>query len=217
LWLCHLDGDAIRQLAATPPRSAAAIRPARPADAPRLAAMLEGLMRAVGETPAEGDVAERLAADRFGPEPRFAALLAECAGKPGGYALFWPVYDTDLGGEVLFLSDLFVAEPARRGGVAWDLMAAVARYAATSGFRQVFWEVLAHNQPARAFYRRIARESNAEFVVTCAGEDFRKLIAHSASRDAGDRRRRRGGWRRRSGCSGPAGRPRWRSRSRRRR
>src|SRR5262249_39043377 len=36
LWLCHLDGDAIRQLAATPPRSAAAIRPARPADAPRL-------------------------------------------------------------------------------------------------------------------------------------------------------------------------------------
>jgi hypothetical protein len=36
-----------------------------------------------------------------------------------GYALFWPIYDTDAGGPLMFLSDLFVG---RSGGAAvWPL------------------------------------------------------------------------------------------------
>jgi GNAT superfamily N-acetyltransferase len=177
LWHCHLDGEQLRRLAAAAPRSDAAIRPALPVDAPSLAAMLDGLMRALGEPPAGVDTASRLLADAFGPTPSFAALIAERAGKAEGYALYWPIYDTDLGGEVLYLSDLFVIEPARRRGMAIDLMAAVARQAMAAGFGHAFWEVLAGNRRARAFYNRIARESDSEVVVTCAGEDFRRLIA----------------------------------------
>jgi GNAT superfamily N-acetyltransferase len=174
---CHLEGEQLRRLAIAAPRSAAAIRPAVATDAPSLAAMLDGLMAALGEPSAEVDTAWRLLADGFGPRPSFAALIAEGAGEAEGYALYWPIYDTNLGGEVLFLSDLYVVERARGGGLARDLMAAVARDAEATGFGHVFWEVLEGNARARAFYRRIARESDGEVVVTCAGADFRRLIA----------------------------------------
>jgi hypothetical protein len=39
------------------------------------------------------------------------------------------------------------------------------------------WEVLEHNTRARAFYRRLAEESNDAIVVNCAGDDFRRLAA----------------------------------------
>ena len=70
-------------------------------------------------------------------------------GPAVGYALFWPIYDTDTGGPVMYLSDLFVTEAWRGGGLALDLMAAVARRAMAAGHKGMVWEVLEHN-PGRA-------------------------------------------------------------------
>ena len=77
----------------------------------------------------------------------------------------------------MYLSDLFVAEAWRGGGLALDLMAAVARRAISAGHKGMVWEVLERNTRARAFYRRLAEESNDAIVVNCAGDDFRRLAA----------------------------------------
>ena len=45
--------------------------------------------------PAPALRAEHVRAEGFGASPRFLALLAELAGQPVGYALFYPAYDTD--------------------------------------------------------------------------------------------------------------------------
>src|SRR5262249_50734588 len=137
--------------------SPARIRPAVPADAALLGQLLRGLLLALGEEAVEIDAGPRLAADGFGAEPRFSALIAEAGieAEPevAGYALFWPAYDTETGAPWTFLSDLLVEAPWRGRGVAEDLMAEVARRAVAARHLGTFWEVLEGNRRARAFYR----------------------------------------------------------------
>jgi GNAT superfamily N-acetyltransferase len=153
-------------------------------DAPLLADFLARLMAALGEGPLAAGAAPRLADHGFGADPRFQALIAEAAPATGaamgpavGYALFWPIYDTDTGGPVMYLSDLFVREAWRGGGLALDLMGAVARRALAAGHKGMVWEVMRRNTRARAFYRHLAEESDDAIVVNCAGDDFRRLAA----------------------------------------
>ncbi len=54
-------------------------------------------------------------------------------------------------------------------------MAAVARRAMAAGHKGMIWEVMRRNARARAFYRRMAEESDEAIVVNCAGDDFRRL------------------------------------------
>ena len=91
--------------------------------------------------------------DGFGPQRRFEAIIAEENRQPVGYALFWPIYDTELGAPSLFLSDLMVSEAARGRGIARDLMAEVARRAIALSMPRLLWDVLESNGRARAFYR----------------------------------------------------------------
>ena len=174
---CLCEGENLTRLAATPPLSTTAIRPARPDDAPLLARMVDGLLASLGEPRFEFDASERLLRDGFGTEPRFKAIIAEQDGEPVGYALFWTIYDTELGAASLFLSDLMVVERARGRGIARDLMAEVARRTIAGGMPRMVWEVLEGNTRARAFYRRIAREYDEAIVVNCADENFHRLIA----------------------------------------
>ncbi len=174
---CLCEGENLTRLAATPPLSTTAIRPARPDDAPLLARMVDGLLASLGEPQFEFDAAPRLLRDGFGTVPRFEAIIAEQDGEPIGYALFWTIYDTELGAASLFLSDLMVVEQARGRGVARDLMAEVARRTIAGGMPRLLWEVLEGNTRARAFYRKVAREYDDAIVVNCADENFRRLIA----------------------------------------
>ncbi|HEX4572606.1 MAG TPA: GNAT family N-acetyltransferase, partial [Dongiaceae bacterium] len=95
--------------------------------------------------------------------------------------LYWPIYDTDTGGPLMFLSDLLVEENWRGRGLALDLMATVAREGMAAGHRGMIWEVLRNNARARAFYRRLAEESDEAIVVNCADDDFRRLAAEGVA------------------------------------
>ena len=174
---CNLAGEALPKLARRVPSSAATLRPVERKDASALSGLIDRLLLAVGEEGLGFDAGPRLAADGFGAEPWFKALIAEEHGAVRGYALFWSNYSTDGGGPVLFLSDLLVDEAARGSGLALDLTAAVAREALAGGHVAVQWDVLENNARARAFYRRFAEESDQELSVICAGEDFQQLIA----------------------------------------
>jgi GNAT superfamily N-acetyltransferase len=176
---CVVEGEALARLGESMTVSDAFVRPAHAADAALIARMLGELLTAVGEQAFDFDATERILIDGFGPAPRFQAVIAEKNGHPVGYALFWPIYDSDAGGQAQFLSDLMVVEGARGAGIARDLMREVARQAQVAGFPQMLWEVLEGNTRARSFYRKIAREYDKLVVVTCAEGDFRRLVAEA--------------------------------------
>ena len=172
---CFMTEEALSRLAASRRLSRAVLRPAEPGDAPLLGRLVKALLLTLGEADFAFDPAPRLAADGFGAKPWFRAMIAEIAGAVAGYALFWSIYDTELGGPLTFLSDLLVSETERGRGVAEDLMAAVASQAVAADHKGMAWEVLRRNRRARAFYRRMAEENAEAIVVNCAGLDFRRL------------------------------------------
>src|SRR5262249_34656055 len=77
----------------------------------------------------------------LGPRPGAEVLLAELAGNPVGFALFFQSYSTFVGKPGLYLEDLFV-EPAARGrGVGLALMSALARITVERGYGRFEWAV----------------------------------------------------------------------------
>jgi GNAT superfamily N-acetyltransferase len=173
---CVVEGEALVGLGAAAGASGVSIRPAEPTDAALIGRMLAGLLTALGEPAFEFDATARILADGFGPSPHFQAIIGERDGAAVGYALFWPIYESEGGHQALFLSDLMVVERARGGGIARDLMGALARRALAAGWPQMIWEVLEGNTHARAFYGKFAREYDRAIVVNCADEDFQRLI-----------------------------------------
>ncbi len=86
--------------------------------------------------------------DAAGPE----VVLAEDAGAPIGFALFFHNYSTFLARRGLYLEDLFVTPAARGRGVGKALLAYLARIAVERGCGRMEWAVLDWNQPAISFY-----------------------------------------------------------------
>jgi GNAT superfamily N-acetyltransferase len=70
---------------------------------------------------------QTLARDGFGKDPQFAALVAEQAGRPVGFALYTFNYSVWTGTRGIFIEDIWVVPEQRRGGVARALMVALAR------------------------------------------------------------------------------------------
>jgi diamine N-acetyltransferase len=166
--------------AASSPTDGIALRIATAADCPLLAQLLNGLFAEIGLEQVLG-AAARFSADGFGPAPAFKAVIAEHAGAPAGYALFWPTYDTEWASRGGWLSDLYMLPQARRRGVARRLMAEVAARTAAEGGRYLVWLVDADNERARAFYRTLSTEWPDDIPCVCAGDRFRDLAASAAT------------------------------------
>lgn len=91
----------------------------------------------------------------FGARPAAEVLIAERAGAPVGFALFFPSYSTFLARPGLYLEDLFVRPAARGAGVGSALLAALARLAVDRGYGRFEWSVLDWNEPALRLYRAL--------------------------------------------------------------
>ncbi len=130
----------------------AVLRPAGPADAAAILALVRGL--AAYEKLADAVVATQddLAAALFGPQPRVFCDLAEVDGAPVGMALWFYTFSTFRGRHGIWLEDLFV-DPAHRGrGIGGALLAGLAARCAGEGLARQEWAVLDWNAPAIAFY-----------------------------------------------------------------
>lgn len=159
---------------AAAPADGLTLRTATAADCPLLARLLGNMLAEIGLE--QGlEAAARFSADGFGTEPAFTAVIAEHAGVPAGYALFWPTYDTEWASRGGWLSDLYMLPQARRQGVARRLMAEVAARTAAQGGRYLTWLVHTDNMRARAFYRTLATEWPDGIPCICAGQRFRDL------------------------------------------
>ena len=106
-----------------------------------------------------------LRATLFGARPAAEVLIAELAGVPVGFALFFQSYSTFLAKPGLYLEDLFVRPSARNQGVGGALMAALARIAVQRHYGRFEWSVLDWNEPALKFYAALGAKPQSEWTV----------------------------------------------------
>jgi GNAT superfamily N-acetyltransferase len=119
-----------------------------------------------------------LEASLFGPQPAAEVVLAEVAGAPAGFALFFHNFSTFLGRRGLYLEDLYVSPPFRGLGLGRRLMARLAQLAVERGCGRFEWWVLDWNQPAIAFYRSLGAVGMDDWTVQrVTGEALHALAA----------------------------------------
>ena len=107
----------------------------------------------------------QLRATLFGVKPAAEVLLAELAGEPVGFALFFQSYSTFLAKPGLYLEDLFVRPTARSKGIGGALMSALARIAVQRHYGRFEWSVLDWNAPALKFYASLGANPQSEWTV----------------------------------------------------
>lgn len=141
------------------------IRPARPDEAGlvldfiRELAVYEKLPHEIEATQAQ------IATSLFGENPRVFCDIAEWAGEPVGFAVWFYTYSTFRGRHGIWLEDLFVREAARGRGIGKALMARLARRCVDEGLVRLAWWVLNWNEPSRAFYRSLGAKAQDEWTV----------------------------------------------------
>lgn len=94
----------------------------------------------------------------FGERPSAEVRIAEWAGEPAGFALFFHNYSTFLGKPGIYLEDLYVRPTARGAGLGKALLGRLAGLAVERGCGRLEWAVLDWNQPAIGFYQRLGAE-----------------------------------------------------------
>ncbi len=136
----------------------ATVRPAVPADAALIHALVvelavyERLAHEVRSTP------ESFAAALFGAAPRAFCDIVEWDGEAAGLALWFYNFSTFEGRHGLYLEDLYV-RPAHRGrGLGRALLERLARRCRDEGLPRLQWNVLDWNEPALRFYRGLGAE-----------------------------------------------------------
>jgi len=150
---------------ATSPSADLAIRIATAADVPTILGFIRALARYEKLEHEVVATEAGLHATLFGARPAAEVLLAELAGTPVGFALYFSSYSTFLAKPGLYLEDLFV-EPAARGrGIGLALMSALARITVARNYGRFEWSVLDWNRPALDFYAKLGAVPMSEWTV----------------------------------------------------
>jgi GNAT superfamily N-acetyltransferase len=132
------------------------IVPATKKDVPLIRELILELAEYERARPGEAPVTEQDIADTlFGNRPAAEVLIAYLGDKPAGFALFFHNYSTWLGKRGIYLEDLFVRPAARKRGVGFALLRAIARLALDRDCGRVDWSVLNWNELAITFYNQI--------------------------------------------------------------
>jgi GNAT superfamily N-acetyltransferase len=117
--------------------------------------------------------------DGFGAQPQFRTLIAEWNGAAAGYAICFPIYST-FQGPALFLEDVYVRPQYRDKGIGKALIGEVAAMALREACGTLRWEVLAWNQPAIDFYKRLGAIFLDDWkAVRIEGQGLRRLAGQS--------------------------------------
>jgi len=132
------------------------IVPGTKKDIPLIRALILELAEYERALPGEAPVTEKdLEKTLFGKVPAAEVLIAYLGNEPAGFALFFHNYSTWLGKRGIYLEDLFVRPAARKHGVGFALLQALARVAVERDCGRLDWSVLTWNELAISFYKRI--------------------------------------------------------------
>ncbi len=124
--------------------------------------------------------ADDLRRDGFSDRPYFRVLIAEWAGEPSGYALYFHNYSTFSSRPGLFLEDLFVRPQFRKKGIGKALLLHLARIAVEKGCSRFEWQVLDWNKPAIEFYESLGAVVMKEWLtMRASGEGLERLASQA--------------------------------------
>ena len=122
--------------------------------------------------------ADAIAANGFGTDPLFEALIAERNGKPVGFISFFRGYAGWRGKPMGIVHALYVLPEERRSGAARALMAGVARIARERGWIRI--ELFVEDgRPAISFYERIGMRDLHQRHMRLEGEALERLALDS--------------------------------------
>ncbi len=156
--------------------SGISVRRAGPDDAESVYAFVCALAHYEREPDAVEATPETYRTQLASDTPPFECLLAEEAGSPRGFALFFTTYSTWRGKPGIWLDDLFVPEEHRGRGIGKALFAAVGRIAVERNAGRLEWSVLDWNEPAIGFYRALGAEQMDEWTThRLTGDHLRRL------------------------------------------
>lgn len=142
-----------------------ALRAAVPSDVPQILAFIQGLAEYEKLSHACQATEEALRETLFGPRPFAEVLLAEVAGRPAGFALYFHNYSTFRARPGIYLEDLYVLPELRGKGVGKALLRELARIAVRRGCARLEWSVLDWNEPAIQFYRSLGALPQDEWTA----------------------------------------------------
>ncbi|MER7683522.1 GNAT family N-acetyltransferase [Streptomyces sp. NPDC097610] len=141
------------------------IRTATPDDIPVIHAMVRELAE-YEKAPDEAKASrEQLHEALFGERPAAFAHIAEAAGEPVGFALWFLNFSTWRGVHGIYLEDLYVRPEARGGGHGKALLTELARICVERGYERLEWSVLNWNRPSIAFYEALGARPQDEWTV----------------------------------------------------
>lgn len=162
------------------------IRPAKRRDAEAIAALARELNLHQGD-PVGHFTACAVRRDFFGRGRVGVLLIAHLDGRPAGYAMLTPSYETGWAARGCYLNDIHVTEAARRRGVGRALLAAAAAHAKSQRASYMWWCSKAWNVDAQDFYRKIGAREEPVMAHALTGARFERLAAE----DDADRARRK--------------------------
>ena len=152
------------------------LRPATPDDVATILRFVQDLAAFEREPDAVEATEAMLSEALFGPQPAAEAVIAEEAGAPVGFALFFHNFSTWKGRRGLYLEDLYVTPVARGRGVGGALLRYLAGIAVERNCARFEWAVLDWNVDAIAVYRRMGAVGLEDWTVQrVEGEALRRM------------------------------------------
>ena len=143
----------------------AVIRPATPADASLIFALI-GELAAYEKLAHEVKASQAdIAAILFGPSPRAFCDIAELDGEAVGFALWFYSVSTFEGRHGLYLEDLFVRPETRGRGAGLALLRRLAERCRDEGLARLEWAVLDWNTLAINFYDALGATAKSEWIT----------------------------------------------------
>jgi GNAT superfamily N-acetyltransferase len=162
---------------------AVTIRPAVPADVPRILALIADLAEYERSLDQVVTTEDDLRAALFAARPALFAHVAVVGGEVVGFALWFLNFSTWLGQHGIYLEDLYVTPEMRGRGAGKALLAELAAICVQRGYGRLEWWVLDWNEPAIGFYRSIGAEPMSEWTVQrLSGDALADLAARRSSR-----------------------------------
>ena len=156
------------------------IRPAGKDDADALTGLMRALHTHLKE-PTEHISPQALLRDVFAQGSVFTVLIAEQGSNLVGYALFHETYESAYAHRGAYMADLYVAESARRQGVARALVAGVAAQAKARDLKFMWWVSEAWDENAQAFYAALGATHDPFIAHALSFDAFEKLVREGMS------------------------------------
>lgn len=151
------------------------LRDAEPRDAAALTAMVRALNAQQGD-PTDRITEARIQADLIAGGAGGRCVVAERDGALLGYATGFPTYESGFAARGMYVGDLFVAERARRQGVARALLAALGRGVLEEGGDHLWLTAKPWNAAAHALYRRLGARGEEVVAFAIAEHNLERLV-----------------------------------------